>query len=122
MENTTTRALILTMMISVGAALGCAPSGDVPAAGGNTPDPSAATESEGAHSHGGWWCAEHGVPEGICGQCNAKLAAEFQRNGDWCKQHDRPDSQCFACHPELEATFAARYEAKMGTKPPTPEG
>ncbi|MGD9720689.1 MAG: RND transporter [Pirellulales bacterium] len=74
------------------------------------------------HDHSGWWCAEHGVPEEVCGQCNAKLAAKFQQDGDWCQKHDRPDSQCFACHPELEAVFAAKYEAKYGKQPPKPEG
>jgi hypothetical protein len=58
----------------------------------------------------------------VCGQCDSKLAAEFQKKGDWCKEHDRPDSQCFKCHPELEAKFAAQYEAKYGKQPPTPEG
>jgi hypothetical protein len=76
----------------------------------------------GGHDHSGWWCAEHGVPEEVCGQCNAKLAAKFQQDGDWCAKHDRPDSQCFVCHPELEATFAAKYEAKYGKQPPKPEG
>ena len=74
-----------------------------------------------AHDHSGWWCNEHGVPEEECGQCNAKLAKEFQKKGDWCKDHDRPDSQCFICHPEKEAQFAARYEAKYGKKPPKPD-
>lgn len=73
------------------------------------------------HDHSGWWCKEHGVPEGECGRCSSKLAAAFQKDGDWCKDHDRPDSQCFICHPEREATFAAKYEAKYGKKPPKPE-
>jgi len=77
---------------------------------------------KGSHNHDEWWCSEHGVPEAICGQCDTKLAAEFQKNGDWCKEHDRPDSQCFKCHPELQAKFAAQYEAKFGKKPPLPEG
>jgi hypothetical protein len=72
--------------------------------------------------HSTWWCVEHGVPEDVCGICNAKLAAKFQKKGDWCADHDRPDSQCFVCHPELEAQFAARYEAKYGKKPPKPQG
>ena len=67
------------------------------------------------------WCVEHGVPEDICGLCNAKLAAEYQQKGDWCKEHDRPKSQCFLCNPKLEARFAAEYEAKYGKKPPKPE-
>jgi hypothetical protein len=64
------------------------------------------------------WCIEHGVPEDICGQCNAKYAAQCREKGDWCKQHNRPESQCFPCHPELKAKFAAEYEVKYGKKPP----
>jgi hypothetical protein len=74
--------------------------------------------AEAGHTHGGWWCAEHGIPEGECSQCNATLAADFQKKGDWCKEHNRADSQCFVCHPELEAKFAAKYEAKYGKQPP----
>src|SRR4051794_15497307 len=59
------------------------------------------------HDHDGWWCDEHGMPESVCAQCSAKLAADFKAKGDWCKEHDRPDSQCFICHPELQAKFAA---------------
>ena len=70
------------------------------------------------HDHGGWWCTEHGVPEHVCGLCDAKLAAQLKAKGDWCKEHDRPDSQCFTCHPELEAVFAAEYTAKYGKQPP----
>jgi cobalt-zinc-cadmium efflux system membrane fusion protein len=73
------------------------------------------------HDHSGWWCDEHGVPEGVCGQCNAKVAAEFKKKGDWCKEHDRPDSQCFLCHPELKERFAAQYRAKYGKEPPPVE-
>jgi hypothetical protein len=68
--------------------------------------------------HSGWWCDEHGVPEEICGQCNAKYAAECKKKGDWCEKHDRPDSQCFICHPELKEKFAAVYRAKYGKEPP----
>ena len=67
------------------------------------------------------WCVEHGVPEDICAQCNAKVAADFKKKGDWCKEHNRPESQCFLCNPKLEAKFAAEYEAKYGKKPPKPE-
>jgi hypothetical protein len=67
------------------------------------------------------WCTEHRVPEEICAQCNAKLAAEYQRKGDWCTEHSRPKSQCFVCDPKLEVKFAAEYEAKYGKKPPTGE-
>lgn len=97
--------------------LGCARSADA--------DPAAVSGEAAAssgHSHGGWWCDEHGVPEAECGRCDSKLAATFQKRGDWCKDHDRPDSQCFVCHPELEAAFAARYEARTGKQPPKPSG
>jgi cobalt-zinc-cadmium efflux system membrane fusion protein len=70
--------------------------------------------------HSGWWCVEHGVPEGICAQCNTQVAADFKKKGDWCKEHNRPESQCFICHPDLEAKFAAQYEAKFGKKPTKP--
>jgi hypothetical protein len=67
------------------------------------------------------WCTEHGVPEEICAQCNAKLAAEYQRKGDWCKEHNRPESQCFLCNPKLADRFVADYETKYGKKPPKAE-
>ena len=79
--------------------------------------PSKAAASE-SHRHDGWWCDEHGVPEDVCAQCNAKLVANFKAKGDWCKEHERPDSQCFVCHPEKEDEFAAQYEAKYGKRPP----
>lgn len=66
------------------------------------------------------WCVEHGVPESQCGQCDAKLAAEFKKNGDWCEEHNRPESQCFICRPQAAAKFAAVYEAKYGEAPPKP--
>jgi hypothetical protein len=68
------------------------------------------------------WCSEHGVPEDICAQCNAKVAAEYKKKGDWCKEHNRPESQCFLCNPKLADKFSAEYEAKYGKKPPKPEG
>jgi hypothetical protein len=77
--------------------------------------------AEKGHDHTGWWCDEHGVPEEICGQCSAKVAAECKKNGDWCHEHDRPESQCFLCHPELKEKFAAQYRAKYGKEPPPTE-
>ena len=68
------------------------------------------------------WCVEHGVPESICAQCNAKVAAEYKQKGDWCKEHNRPESQCFLCNPKRAEKFAAHYEAKYGKKTPKPEG
>ena len=91
---------------------------------GNAPEkivPAAIQSSEKAASHEeGWWCNEHGVPESVCAQCSAKIAADFKAKGDWCKEHDRPESQCFVCNPKLEAKFAAQYEAKYGKAPPKP--
>jgi hypothetical protein len=79
------------------------------------------TTTSHGHSHDGWWCAEHGVPESACGLCNAELLAEMKSKGDWCAKHDCPDSQCFDCHPERREEFAAQYEAKYGEKPPAME-
>lgn len=95
--------------------------GTTAAQGGNAPATVAKGEKKEKDDHSGWWCPEHGVPEKICAQCDAKLAAEYKKKGDWCAKHNRPDSQCFICHPDLEAKFAAQYEAKYGTKPPKRE-
>ena len=82
--------------------------------------PAAETVEASGNSHSGWWCDEHGVPEGICTRCDSSLVADFKAKDDWCKEHELPDSQCFVCHPELEAKFAAQYEAKYGKQPPKP--
>ena len=74
-----------------------------------------------ADDHSAWWCAEHGVPEEVCGLCSAKVAKEAKSKGDWCGKHDRPDSQCFVCHPEYKEKFAAQYRAKYGKEPPPTE-
>jgi hypothetical protein len=103
------------------AAVGAAAAGCTRPAG-NTTAPGANQVAADGHSHDGWWCDEHGVPEEICALCNVKLVAAFKAKGDWCQEHDRPDSQCFVCHPEKEAAFAAQYEAKYGKQPPKPEG
>jgi hypothetical protein len=114
--HTTLAATALALVV------GCTPGADAPA--DVTPTTAAHDDHGDEHAgdahgeHGGWWCGEHGVPEGECGLCNSKLAAEFQRKGDWCDEHARPDSQCFECHPELAERFAARYEAKYGETPP----
>jgi hypothetical protein len=94
----------------------CSKSADQPAANAT----SVANEKVAiaGHSHDGWWCAEHGVPEEECARCDIKLVANFKAKGDWCEEHNRPDSQCFVCHPEKEAVFAERYEAKYGQQPP----
>lgn len=78
-------------------------------------------KTESGHDHSGWWCAEHGVPEGQCSQCSSKVAANFQKKGDWCAEHDRAKSQCFLCDPSLKEKFAAQYRAKEGKEPPAIE-
>ncbi|PHQ32061.1 RND transporter [Rhodopirellula bahusiensis] len=83
-----------------------------------TADPVAATNVD--HSHGGWWCVEHGVPEEECPRCDKTLVSEFKEAGDWCDEHDRPESQCFICSPKRAEKFVARYEAKTGHQPPEP--
>jgi hypothetical protein len=94
-------------------------SGDKEAGTAGRESPSAVSAKSGEKSaHVEWWCSEHGMPEEICAQCSAKLAADFKKKGDWCKEHDRPDSQCFICHPELKEKFAAQYRAKYGEEPP----
>lgn len=77
-------------------------------------------ESVAGHDHGGWWCAEHGVPEGECALCDTSLVADFKAKGDWCVEHNRPESQCFICDASRFESFAARYEAKYGEQPPKP--
>ena len=86
----------------------------------DTPPPKVAPVTPAAED-GGWWCAEHGVPEAECALCDSSLVAKFKADGDWCKEHNRPESQCFLCSPARFDKFAARYEAKFGKKPPRPE-
>jgi hypothetical protein len=82
--------------------------------------PAQAAETK-AHEHEGWWCAEHGVPEEECSQCNVKVAADFKKKGDWCEEHDRAKSQCFKCDPKLKEKYTALYRAKEGKEPPPTE-
>jgi hypothetical protein len=114
--------IITSAAVALAAVMGCGKAGTQPAAGTADVAAKEGASSEAGHTHDGWWCTEHGVPEDICGLCSSKVAAEMQKKGDWCKEHDRPESQCFLCHPELEAKFAAQYEAKYGKKPPKREG
>ena len=118
------RSILFSFSLVLLFAVGCTGSAPPDATKNDKPATStgAAADKKSAHTHDDWWCDEHGVPEEVCGLCNSKLAAEFQKKGDWCKEHDRPDSQCFLCHPELEAKFAAQYEAKYGKQPPKPKG
>ncbi|HEX3872170.1 MAG TPA: RND transporter, partial [Pirellulales bacterium] len=121
--NVVQKTSLLAVALFIASAAGCGQSGggretaQSGTASGHAVTASIAGEHVHTHSHDNWWCDEHGVPEDVCGQCNAKIAAEFQKKGDWCQEHDRPDSQCFICHPEQEGRFAAKYEAKFGKKP-----
>jgi hypothetical protein len=110
----------LVLVLAGGLAAGCGPTDNKGGeAKGKGATPGEKQVAEKGHDHSGWWCDEHGVPEAVCGQCNAKVAADFKAKGDWCKEHDRPESQCFVCHPELKEKFAAQYRAKYGKEPPT---
>ena len=115
-KNLLTLSVLIIAIVSISVA-GCGKAADKKV----STAASATVASTDAHSHEGWWCDEHGVPEEVCAQCNSKLAADFKAKGDWCTKHNRPESQCFICHPEKEGEFAALYEAKMGKKPPKPE-
>jgi hypothetical protein len=113
------RTVVFSMAaLGVLAIAGCSDSG----AKGPDAAKSAASTEDASCSVAENWCGEHGLPEDICAQCNAKLAAEFKQKGDWCKEHNRPESQCFICNPKLAEKFAAEYEAKCGKKPPAPKG
>ncbi len=119
------KLMLTSAVASVLVLAGCGKTDSGPKAGAKK-DKNAAKGTEVAaktdgHDHGDWWCAEHGVPEDVCAQCNPKLVAEFKKKGDWCDKHDRPDSQCFVCHPELKGKFAAMYRAKYGKEPPPME-
>ncbi len=85
-----------------------------------TPEQADSATQEVDHSHGGWWCIEHGVPESECALCDKSLVAKFKEDGDWCEEHNRPESQCFICSPQRADKFIAQYEAKTGHKPPEP--
>ena len=77
-----------------------------------------AEDTGGAHS--GWWCKEHGIPEGDCSMClpDDEVQKRFKDKGDWCEKHNRAKSQCFICDPTLKEKFAALYREKYGKEPP----
>jgi hypothetical protein len=107
-------SLLLLLALGVLTLMGCGKTGTQ-----GTPSGKQTTEPDSEVAAN--WCVEHGIPEDICAQCNAKVAADFKQKGDWCKEHNRPESQCFLCNPKLEGAFAAEYEAKYGKKPPKPQ-
>jgi hypothetical protein len=108
---------LLTMSLAAMAFAGCGRQGS----DGSGADNSAVNPEEHTTVVAANWCVEHGVPEDICGRCNAQVAVDLKQQGDWCEEHNRPESQCFLCDPQREAKFAAEYEAKHGSKPPKPE-
>ena len=82
------------------------------------------------HSHDGWWCDEHGVPEGVCTQCNASLVADFKAKGDWCESTTaRTRSASFAIrnakpslrHNMKRNTVGNRRSQKRIRPPPNPK-
>jgi len=87
---------------------------------GNAPTGDVSDASHDVDDHGGWWCAEHGVPEDECSLCSAYVAEACKANGDWCEEHGRAESQCFLCDPSRADKFAKLYVAKFGEEPPKP--
>ena len=112
-----TKLLTLSVLVVAGLSIVACSKSSSTVAGAN----SAGVKEVAGHSHDGWWCDEHGVPEEECAQCNTKLVADFKAKGNWCEKHNRPDTHCFICHPEKQAEYAALYEAKYGKSPPKPE-
>ena len=107
------------LLVGVGLLVGCGETTD-----GDPTDEETSTQAStdpAADACSGWWCTGHGVPEAECSMCSDKVAAQCKEDGDWCDEHDRAESQCFVCNPEAKTKFAARYEAKFGKEPPTPE-
>jgi hypothetical protein len=111
------KLLAMSVVVAIGLSVAACSKSSKDGAAAN----SANVKEVAGHSHEGWWCDEHGVPEDVCAQCNTKLVADFKAKNDWCEKHNRPESQCLICHPEKEGEFAALYEAKFGKKPPKPE-
>jgi cobalt-zinc-cadmium efflux system membrane fusion protein len=110
------RGGLLALVVGVAVVVvGCGPA--------DSSKPVKATEKGGgAHNYKGRdWCAEHGMPESVCVQCNAKLAKGYKDRGDWCAEHDVPKSQCFKCDPKLKEKFAKEYRDKYGEDPPPTE-
>ncbi|MCX7665088.1 MAG: hypothetical protein N2112_06045 [Gemmataceae bacterium] len=122
MKKLVSQKLVWGMLLSLGmwSLVGCEAKTESHKTGKEkSPAPSAVSKG---HTHGEWWCDEHGVKEAECSMCDAKVAKAFQDKGDWCKEHARAKSQCFICDPKLQAKYAAEYKAKYGKEPPEPEG
>lgn len=82
----------------------------------NDGDKQAADKAE----HSGWWCDEHGLPEGVCDLCSKKYREAEKAKENWC-EHNRVKSSCFKCNPGLKEKYVAEYKAKFGKEPPPTE-
>ena len=68
----------LTALLIAGVAFaGCGKSADKAATSG----PAGTKVAAEGHSHEGWWCDEHGVPEEVCALCDTKLGSRLQGQG-----------------------------------------
>lgn len=43
-------------------------------------------------------CSGHDVAEAFCTRCSPTLIAAFKAEGDWCAEHGLPESQCKQCN------------------------
>jgi hypothetical protein len=109
-----TSAVMFSALFAALMLVGCGGTQAVNKTGGEQKSPQT------ADAHEGWWCAEHGVPEHLCSQCNDEYAAKCKKEGDWCKKHDRAESQCFKCDPSRYKRFEDMYVAQYGKKPEPP--
>ncbi len=95
------------LILGVGLLTGCA---DAPPA---VEDPSGVRASETDPE----MCAEHGVLEAVCTQCNPALIPVFQAKGDWCDEHGFPESFCPICNPEAGGRPAEQDLSADGSPP-----
>ena len=110
---------MVVLLASLGLLAGGCGKPDAPGEeGGARPAPVASAKGG---KHDEWWCEEHGIPEGECSMCSAKVEKECRAKGDWCDKHNRALSQCFFCKPERRAYYAAKYKARYGKEPPPVE-
>lgn len=95
------------LLMGIGLLIGCAD--DPPA----REDPSAVRASDADPE----LCAEHGVLEAVCTQCNPALIPVFQAKGDWCDEHGFPDSFCPVCSPDAGGRPAEQDLSADGSPP-----
>jgi hypothetical protein len=110
------RCALGSLVVGIALVVGCGPSDSGKTA--KSTEKKADKEGAAHNFKGRDWCAEHGMPESICVQCDASLAKKYKEKGDWCDEHDVPKSQCFQCDPKLKDKFAQEYKDKYGEDPP----